>query len=60
MPSADACDACARSAAVIEAVLGQVFLVTAVARIVSLMGSNRDEGPAVAPSPELDATPDPD
>jgi hypothetical protein len=50
----------ARSAAVIEAVLGQVFLVTAVARIVSLMGSSRDEGPALAPSPELDDADQPD
>ena len=39
----------ARSAAVIEAVLGQVFLVTAVARIVSLMGSSRDQ-PASQPA----------
>lgn len=37
----------ARSAAVIEAVLGQVFLVTAVARIVSLLGSTRGERPPV-------------
>lgn len=50
----------ARSAAVIEAVLGQVFLVTAVARIVSLMGSRRDEPPAVAPAHDLQGTADPD
>lgn len=39
----------ARSAAVFEAILGQVFLVTAVARIVSLMGSRRDD-PTPAPA----------
>jgi hypothetical protein len=39
----------ARSAAVFEAVLGQVFLVTAVARIVSLLGSRRSE-PAPRPA----------
>jgi hypothetical protein len=38
----------ARSAAVIEAVLGQIFLVTAVARIVSLLGSKRDTPTAPA------------
>jgi hypothetical protein len=33
----------ARTGAVCEAVMGQIFLVTAVARIVSLMGSKRDD-----------------
>ena len=37
----------ARTAAVCEAVLGQIFLVTAVARIVSLLGVRRAEPPAV-------------
>ncbi len=45
----------ARTAAVCEAVLGQVFLVTAVARIVSLLGSSRsdrsDPGPSPTPVP---------
>ena len=51
----------ARSAAVIEAVLGQVFLVTAVARIVSLMGSSRDQGPAPQPGrPRLPGPAEPD
>jgi len=35
----------ARTAAMCEAVLGQIFLVTAVARIVSLLGSRRDDPP---------------
>lgn len=37
----------ARSLAIFEAVLGQVFLVTAVARIVSLLGSQRSDLPRV-------------
>ena len=41
----------ARTASVVEAVLGQVFLVTAVARIVSLMGSRRSEPPTAPPLP---------
>lgn len=49
-----------RAAAVLEAILGQVFLVTAVARIMSLMGQERerspappDAGPATGPVAEL-------
>ena len=43
----------ARTAAVCEAVLGQVFLVTAVARIVSLLGSSRSDrsDPRLEPAP---------
>ena len=37
----------ARSLAIFEAILGQVFLVTAVARIVSLLGSQRSDLPRV-------------
>ncbi len=44
----------ARSAAVTEAVLGQVFLVTAVARIVSLLGSHRPEPPTSVATPATD------
>lgn len=37
----------ARSLAIFEAILGQVFLVTAVARIVSLLGSEKSDTPRV-------------
>jgi hypothetical protein len=50
----------ARSAAVCEAVLGQIFLVTAVARIVSLMGVRRPEPPAVSPAHEFADAEQPD
>jgi hypothetical protein len=39
----------ARSLAIFEAILGQVFLVTAVARIVSLLGSEKSEIPRITP-----------
>jgi hypothetical protein len=50
----------ARSAAVFEAVLGQVFLVTAVARIVSLLGSRRDDPTPQPAAHDLAAADQPD
>ncbi len=44
----------ARSTAVTEAVLGQIFLVTAVARIVSLLGSRRPEPEGSTSPPDTD------
>jgi hypothetical protein len=63
-----------RAAAVLEAILGQVFLVTAVARIVSIMGQEQqplgslapggppaiDPDPAPEPAPEAGTEPEPD
>ena len=50
----------ARSAAVFEAVLGQVFLATAVARIVSLLGSRRDDPTPQPAAHDLAAAEQPD